>query len=185
MVMIMNTNTNTNMANNTALKISAAKHMPTGEYHDALDSLRAALAREEVLENNVSKASESSPAFDDYPAMPSAEEYTQGMDALREELRNIDLELPTARRPKSPVRKRELKIDEYLNGEKQGQVSVDGYLKLQARKRSLARLPEFEQEVANAIESIRNEQRSLSYRLLITNWIIAGIIIVGVWLWLL
>ena len=116
MVMTMNTNTNTDTTNKAALKIAAAKHMPTGEYYDALDSLRAALAREEVLDTNVNKASESSPAFDDYPALPSAEEYTQGMDALREELRNIKLELPTNPRPMSPVRQRELKIDEYLNG---------------------------------------------------------------------
>ena len=118
-------------------------------------------------------------------ALPSAEECTQGMDALREELRNIKLELPTNPRPMSPVRQRELKIDAYLNGEKQTHVSVDEYLKLQARKRAMARLPEFEQEVASAIEDIRIEQRSLSYRLLMTNWIIAGMVIVGVWLWLL
>ncbi|MGP4950731.1 hypothetical protein ACTXGO_00960 [Psychrobacter sp. T6-1] len=140
---------------------------------------------------------------DDYAAgpattlgMPSADEYAQGMKKLRarancpvlspeetllaEELSDIDLDMPNAPQPESTPGKRMLWTDEYHQGKATKRPTVAEYLADQRRKDMIDRMPDFERFTHNELRGLKKEVRSLTFKLLMTNWIVAAVIIIAI-----
>lgn len=131
-------------------------------------------------------------AADITTAMPTNQDYAQGMNKLRatidcpvlsldeqvlaDELADMDV--------MSEKRNNQSRTDVYDNGLK-NRMSVADFLKAQHRENLLKRLPRFEQDTINALEQLRLDNGALNFRLLVTNWLLVAAIIIGGLLWLL
>lgn len=123
------------------------------------------------------------------PALPTRDEYRDGMNKLREQLDcpvlSVDEQaLADTLASYPPLRATETVIpDDWAIDQRKAskkRQSVAEFLKAQHREDLLKRMPRFEQETTDALYEYRRDIAGLEFRLMITNWILAGSIIVAV-----
>lgn len=121
-------------------------------------------------------ASASSPVIEDYPILPTAKQYRYGMNKRR-----ASINCPVLGLEPEPT------IDDYLSDDLRAakkRKTVAEYLKSKHREALLERMPKFENDTNHALSELQSDVSDLSFRLMLTNWILAAAVIIGVIAWL-